>query len=265
VLAQTAFPSTEMRRRLAAALSMSPRTVQIWFQNQRQKEKNKKASRELWSNSNVFFHNMTVAQDSRPSASGPFSLDKIISSIEASSVAHYNVASNNTTQMTLLPQKNQEARPLMMTFAVRSVPKQSLMGHTLIAPKEPHMHPHILPPPTPPYSSSRADLQYRLPPHNLGQRQPTSSLRLDIKSVQPHIQSDTFTCNTPPSESESSSSSSIDHHTLDLLATAALKVASFDKNHKQGKERVLGHITPTESSSPSLSATARPNKSFRPW
>ncbi|CAG8633130.1 13766_t:CDS:2, partial [Ambispora leptoticha] len=40
VLAVTSFPSTEMREALANALNMHPRTVQIWFQNQRQKAKN---------------------------------------------------------------------------------------------------------------------------------------------------------------------------------------------------------------------------------
>lgn len=37
VLEQTAFPSTEIREGLAKMLGMKPRTVQIWFQNQRQK------------------------------------------------------------------------------------------------------------------------------------------------------------------------------------------------------------------------------------
>ena len=41
MLAQSAFPSTEMRENLARALGMTPRTVQIWFQNQRQKAKHK--------------------------------------------------------------------------------------------------------------------------------------------------------------------------------------------------------------------------------
>ncbi|CAG8569638.1 852_t:CDS:1 [Ambispora leptoticha] len=40
VLAVTSFPSTEMREALASSLNMHPRTVQIWFQNQRQKAKN---------------------------------------------------------------------------------------------------------------------------------------------------------------------------------------------------------------------------------
>lgn len=36
VFQQTPFPSTEMRRRLAKSLGMTVRSVQIWFQNQRQ-------------------------------------------------------------------------------------------------------------------------------------------------------------------------------------------------------------------------------------
>ncbi|KAI9349863.1 OTP-paired class homeobox protein, partial [Zopfochytrium polystomum] len=36
VLATTFFPSTELRQSLAARLGMSPRAVQIWFQNRRQ-------------------------------------------------------------------------------------------------------------------------------------------------------------------------------------------------------------------------------------
>lgn len=39
VLEQTAFPSTEIRENLAKLLGMKPRTVQIWFQNQRQKSR----------------------------------------------------------------------------------------------------------------------------------------------------------------------------------------------------------------------------------
>ncbi|KAG0763165.1 hypothetical protein G6F57_006576 [Rhizopus arrhizus] len=36
VFSQTYFPSTELRRALGKELGMSPRTVQIWFQNKRQ-------------------------------------------------------------------------------------------------------------------------------------------------------------------------------------------------------------------------------------
>lgn len=36
VFSQTYFPSTEVRRALGKQLGMSPRTVQIWFQNKRQ-------------------------------------------------------------------------------------------------------------------------------------------------------------------------------------------------------------------------------------
>lgn len=39
VLAKTCFPSTELRLHLAKMLGMKPRTIQIWFQNQRQKAK----------------------------------------------------------------------------------------------------------------------------------------------------------------------------------------------------------------------------------
>lgn len=35
------FPTTEIRKDLARCLDIKPRTVQIWFQNQRQKAKNK--------------------------------------------------------------------------------------------------------------------------------------------------------------------------------------------------------------------------------
>ncbi|KAJ3101829.1 hypothetical protein HDU96_009856 [Phlyctochytrium bullatum] len=42
VFATTAFPSTEMRAKLAAELCMTPRAVQIWFQNRRQGLKSKK-------------------------------------------------------------------------------------------------------------------------------------------------------------------------------------------------------------------------------
>ncbi|ODQ56173.1 OTP-paired class homeobox protein, partial [Saitoella complicata NRRL Y-17804] len=36
VFAKTFFPSTELRIALGKQLCMSPRTVQIWFQNRRQ-------------------------------------------------------------------------------------------------------------------------------------------------------------------------------------------------------------------------------------
>ena len=43
VLRETYFPSTQMREVLAKKLNMKPRTVQIWFQNQRQKKKTQKS------------------------------------------------------------------------------------------------------------------------------------------------------------------------------------------------------------------------------
>lgn len=42
------FPSTEMREDLSKSLGMKPRTIQIWFQNQRQKTKNRKESTIRW-------------------------------------------------------------------------------------------------------------------------------------------------------------------------------------------------------------------------
>jgi hypothetical protein len=36
VFEKTAFPSTALREALARRLDMTPRTVQIWFQNKRQ-------------------------------------------------------------------------------------------------------------------------------------------------------------------------------------------------------------------------------------
>lgn len=42
------FPSTEMREDLSKSLGMKPRTIQIWFQNQRQKTKNRKESKIRW-------------------------------------------------------------------------------------------------------------------------------------------------------------------------------------------------------------------------
>ncbi|OZJ06670.1 hypothetical protein BZG36_00332 [Bifiguratus adelaidae] len=47
ILSQTLFPSTDMREALAAALGMTPRAVQIWFQNQRAKIKNRERQEEL--------------------------------------------------------------------------------------------------------------------------------------------------------------------------------------------------------------------------
>ncbi|KAJ1970857.1 hypothetical protein H4R35_005614 [Dimargaris xerosporica] len=44
VLMQTSFPSTEQREQLAKRLGMTPRTVQVWFQNQRQKAKNRRVT-----------------------------------------------------------------------------------------------------------------------------------------------------------------------------------------------------------------------------
>lgn len=44
VYAETAFPSSEQRRVLAQQLKMTPRSVQIWFQNQRQMDRHAKKS-----------------------------------------------------------------------------------------------------------------------------------------------------------------------------------------------------------------------------
>lgn len=44
VLDQTPFPSTELRNSLAAMLNIRARTIQIWFQNQRQKAKTRTSS-----------------------------------------------------------------------------------------------------------------------------------------------------------------------------------------------------------------------------
>ncbi|KAJ9065736.1 hypothetical protein DSO57_1016477 [Entomophthora muscae] len=40
VFRQTSFPSTFTRRRLAIQLNLTPRKVQVWFQNKRQKLRN---------------------------------------------------------------------------------------------------------------------------------------------------------------------------------------------------------------------------------
>ena len=48
VLEQTEFPNTELRILLAKRLGMKPRTVQIWFQNQRQKKKTQQTSPPTW-------------------------------------------------------------------------------------------------------------------------------------------------------------------------------------------------------------------------
>ncbi|EEQ82830.1 hypothetical protein NCER_100403 [Vairimorpha ceranae BRL01] len=42
------FPSTELREELSRVLKMKPRTIQIWFQNQRQKSKNVKDHMHPW-------------------------------------------------------------------------------------------------------------------------------------------------------------------------------------------------------------------------
>ncbi|KAL1922901.1 uncharacterized protein VTP21DRAFT_9277 [Calcarisporiella thermophila] len=89
VLALTAFPSTQMRRMLAEALNMSPRTVQIWYQNRRQKEKSRQAAQrnhvppegrgaaeankeaphhhqhQQHQQQGTFFHNVTIVQGQR--------------------------------------------------------------------------------------------------------------------------------------------------------------------------------------------------------
>ncbi|KAL1925283.1 uncharacterized protein VTP21DRAFT_166 [Calcarisporiella thermophila] len=95
VLALTAFPSTQMRRMLAEALNMNPRTVQIWYQNRRQKEKSNRVTtpplsqkavtartgsvqpstqmtlEQKQSSPNLFFHNMTVTrQEHGPTTCG---------------------------------------------------------------------------------------------------------------------------------------------------------------------------------------------------
>lgn len=40
IFQENQFPSTEVREEIARSIHMSPRSVQIWFQNQRQKHKN---------------------------------------------------------------------------------------------------------------------------------------------------------------------------------------------------------------------------------
>ncbi|KAJ3036006.1 hypothetical protein HDV00_003141 [Rhizophlyctis rosea] len=47
VLAYTAFPSTEQRAYLALEMGMTPRGVQIWFQNQRQKAKARQVAHQM--------------------------------------------------------------------------------------------------------------------------------------------------------------------------------------------------------------------------
>ncbi|KAJ1970225.1 hypothetical protein IWQ62_000052 [Dispira parvispora] len=61
VLRQTSFPSTEVRERLASMLGMTPRAVQVWFQNQRQKAKNRRRA--------VLQHGPTGALPTVPSRS----------------------------------------------------------------------------------------------------------------------------------------------------------------------------------------------------
>lgn len=42
IFGENQFPSTEIREEIARSIKMTPRSVQIWFQNQRQKHKNEK-------------------------------------------------------------------------------------------------------------------------------------------------------------------------------------------------------------------------------
>ncbi|KAI8971747.1 Homeodomain-like protein, partial [Mycotypha africana] len=44
VFVRTHFPSTELRMKIGKQLGMSPRTVQIWFQNKRQSRRTKEKS-----------------------------------------------------------------------------------------------------------------------------------------------------------------------------------------------------------------------------
>ncbi|KAL1922796.1 uncharacterized protein VTP21DRAFT_9172 [Calcarisporiella thermophila] len=46
VLALTNFPSSQMRRMIAEALELTPRTVQVWYQNRRQKERSRLQAQE---------------------------------------------------------------------------------------------------------------------------------------------------------------------------------------------------------------------------
>ncbi|KAF8628873.1 hypothetical protein AX15_003660 [Amanita polypyramis BW_CC] len=57
--ARTAFPSTEERLALAKALDMSPRSVQIWFQNKRQSMR--QTNRQSSSASSTTHHSFTVS------------------------------------------------------------------------------------------------------------------------------------------------------------------------------------------------------------
>ncbi|KAI9299711.1 Homeodomain-like protein, partial [Cunninghamella echinulata] len=47
VFERTFFPSTQMRAELGRQLGMSPRTVQIWFQNKRQAMRTREKQRLL--------------------------------------------------------------------------------------------------------------------------------------------------------------------------------------------------------------------------
>jgi hypothetical protein len=72
VFASTFFPSTELRIALGKELNMSPRTVQIWFQNKRQSWRATKAKSDSGSGSTQH-HSGATPSSQTFSASGSFS------------------------------------------------------------------------------------------------------------------------------------------------------------------------------------------------
>ncbi|KAF9792483.1 hypothetical protein BJ322DRAFT_49631 [Thelephora terrestris] len=75
VYARTAFPSTEERQDLAGKLNMTPRSVQIWFQNKRQSMRN--THRQSTSVRGTGSNNPPGAHHSGSSRSGPSSVSTI--------------------------------------------------------------------------------------------------------------------------------------------------------------------------------------------
>lgn len=138
VLEQTLFPSTELRNSLANMLGIKPRTIQIWFQNQRQKAKLRTSST---SSSPMNHNNDTVSSSASSSGMASVLMSGSPTPIAPTTAMLEKIAPENVRWVQFHGSAlNSIPRQHAMVMQAALQPQQPQPGHIHIHPQQQQPH-----------------------------------------------------------------------------------------------------------------------------